>query len=507
MRLDTGQHMRLDQRMKLSPRMIQSMEILQLPALALDERIEQEMETNPLLEQEEPTPDAETAAELQRAADPTSDGEGEQPLVVGENAADDSEADFKRLDDISEQYGETWDQNNYSSAGTYSPSRMAGERDMKMDAMANTAARAPSLPEQLLDQWRFVEMDEAIRRAGAHLISFIDDDGYLRVEMEQVLNQAPPGVTEPQLREALELVEHKLEPTGIGAADLRQCLLLQLDALADENGEDDEMAVARQLVSDHLKDIEMNRLPRIARKLGLSIDDVTAALGRLRRLDPHPGRQLVADEPQTIIPDLIVEFDPMRDAYVVALMDGRRPPLRINPHYRSMARQRELDKPTRQFLSERLHSARWLIDAVDQRNTTLLRVARIVIEAQREFLDHGPEHLKPLPMIQVADQLGIHVGTVSRAVSEKYMQTPRGIFPLRMFFSGGTESASGEEMSWAAVQAKLKQIVEDEDPTHPLSDDQLVLELGKQGIDIARRTAAKYRQVLNIPPARRRRKF
>jgi RNA polymerase sigma-54 factor len=260
-------------------------------------------------------------------------------------------------------------------------------------------------------------------------------------------------------------------------------------------------------VADHLKDVEMNRLPQIARRTELTIDQIKTALGRLRRLDPHPGKQLVPDAPQVIVPDVVVEYDPVHDCYVAGLARGRTPSLRISPQYAELTRDRGQEKSTRDFLSEKMNNARWLIDSIDQRNNTLLRVVNAVLDVQRDFFDQGPEQLKPLPMIQVADQLGIHVGTVSRAVSEKYMQTPRGIFPLRMFFSGGTESQSGEEMSWAAVQAKLKQIVESEDPKKPWSDEELAKQLSSQGIDIARRTVAKYRQQMNIPPARRRRQY
>jgi RNA polymerase sigma-54 factor len=261
------------------------------------------------------------------------------------------------------------------------------------------------------------------------------------------------------------------------------------------------------LVDKHLADIQMNRLPRIAKATGMSMEQVNAAIARLRRLDPRPGRRLAPDTPTTIVPDVIVEYDPVHDRYVAALARGRTPALRICPRYRKMARDRSHDRGTRDFVARSMSNARWLIDSIQQRNNTVLRVVRVVLEVQRDFLDHGQQHLKPLPMVQVADQLGIHVGTVSRAVSEKYLQTPRGIFPLRMFFSGGTEDARGDAISWTAVQAKLKQIVDAEDKVDPLSDDQLAEKLSEQGIDIARRTVAKYRKQLDIPTARQRRAY
>jgi len=500
MRIDTGQHLRLEQKMKLSPRMIQSMEILQLSTLALEERIDAELEKNPVLDIEESTLDHEVR---------TPKTEGEKEMVVGETEKGDSSQDFQRAEEINEQYGEDWSQNTTESAEFHTPMRRAdsGERDSKMDAMANTATRGPALTDQLEDQWRFLELDDDIRRAGEHLLEFIDDDGYFRVDMDQVVQQAPAGVTREQLEEALQVVQHRLEPTGIGARDLIECMLLQIEAIEEEDGESDEWDHARLLLTKYRKDLEMNRLPRIAKASGMDIDQIKAAMGKLKRLDPRPGTRLAPQRTEVIIPDITVEYDPVHDQYVAGLNRGRQSALRINPQYRSMAKDREQEKSTRKYIADNMSNARWLIDAIQQRNNTLLRVVNVVIDAQREFLDHGEQHLRPLPMIQVADQLGIHVGTVSRAVADKYMQTPRGIFPLRMFFSGGTESASGEEMSWSAVQAKLKEIIDNEDPMKPYSDDALVDEMKKHGLEIARRTVAKYRNQMNIPPARRRRKY
>jgi RNA polymerase sigma-54 factor len=503
MRFDAGQHMRMEQRMKLSPRMIQSMEILQLPAMALEERIQEEMEGNPVLELDEKLVEE---TNIKAAPDPDS-----QPMVISESGASSSE-DFRRESEMSESYSDDWSQNTQESAEFHTPMRRDdGERDSKMDAMANASARATSLIDQLLDQWRYVETDPLTRAIGDHLITFIDDDGYLRTDVETIMRAAtaPPGMTPENIESTLLELQQKLEPAGIGSRTVQECLLLQLDALSNEAGGavDEEHRSGRRLVAEHLKDIEMNRLPRIARQTGLSMDQINAAMRRLRRLDPRPGRRLAPERPQTVVPDVIVEFDPVNDRYVAALARGRTPALRINPVYKEITADKTQDRTTRQYLAGHVSNARWLIDAIQQRNSTLLRVVNVVIDAQREFLDHGPQHLKPLPMIQVADQLGIHVGTVSRAVAEKYMQTPRGIFPLRMFFSGGTESSSGEEMSWAAVQAKLKEIVDGEDPRNPWSDDQLVEQLKAAGIEIARRTVAKYRQQMSIPPARRRKKF
>ncbi len=505
MRLNMGQQIRMSQQMKLTPRMIQSMEILQLSSLALEERIDQELAENPVLEMVEAEPE-EGAEEEGVRVDAAGD---ERERLVRDGSERDGGEEFRRLSDVTEQYGQIWDENT-SGSSEYRPTRASsGERDAKMDAMANAEARSESLVEQLLEQWRYVDLDEKTRRVGEYLIAFIDDDGYLRTEISEIARQVGHGVIDEELEDALVLIQKRIEPLGIGARNLPECLLIQIDALIDEQVDnvDEELLVARRLVVDYQKDLEMNRLPHIAKQTGYTIDQITAGLKCLRRFDPHPGRELAPERRQLIIPDVVVEYDLVDDIYVAALSRGSQPMLRINPEYRKLSRDRGQEKNTREYLSDKIRGARWMIDSVEQRNHTLLRVVNAVLDVQRNFLDQGMEQMKPLPMTSVADRLGIHVGTVSRAVSGKYIQTPRGIFPLRMFFSGGMESASGEEMSWQAVQQKLKQIIDDEDKSKPLLDDELVKELEKQGISIARRTVAKYRKQLGMPPARQRKEF
>jgi RNA polymerase sigma-54 factor len=508
MRLDTGQHQRMDQRMKLAPRMIQSMEILQMAQPALEERIEQELASNPTLEQVEPGSDRDTLL-AEREQERRDDREGERELVVSENSKDGQADDFERLSNLSEQYGDSWSSNT-SESNEYVPrSRVSsggGERDAKMDAMANTAARGASLYEQLMDQWRLVEVDPTTFELGEILIGLVDADGYLRQTDDDLLQQCPVGTTRDQLEEAIELLQEALEPTGLGARDLRDCLLLQIDQKAWREPQID-LTLERKLVAEYLKDIEANRYPKIAKSVGRNIEEVQQAVTHLRQFQPHPGRLLAVDTVRTITPDATIEYDEDADVYVATLTHSRLPALQISASYEDLAADKGADQPTREFVGKQLRNARWLIDAVNQRHATLLRVIGVVIEAQREFFESGPQALKPLPMTLVADQLGIHVATVSRAVSEKYLQTPRGIFPLRMFFSGGTETDEGESMSWTAVQAKLEQVIGEEDKSKPLSDDALVEELKKHGIEIARRTVAKYRKQLNIPTARQRREY
>jgi len=501
--------MRMGQQMKLAPRMIQSMEILQMAALALEERIEQELSSNPTLELREQPEDMAGAME-QVKEDRRDAQEGEREMVVSDDKDRASSSDdFERLSNMSEEYGDSWASNTYDT-GTYSRARReTGERDAKMDAMANAASRPPSLADQLLDQWRMVETTPGVRLAGAYLIEFIDDDGYIRTPIDEIKAQSPRGIAIELIDEALARLQETLEPVGLAARNVRECLLLQIQSQVVHGGTDEEKQLSLQygLVNEHLKDIEANRLPKIAKALDVDIEDVKFAISSLKQYHIHPGRLLINTPSRVIQPDAVIEFDELHDRYFAILSNGRMPSLNISREYVKMAADKTEERKTRDFVNTNLRNARWLIEAIDQRNNTLMRVINVVLEAQRDFFDIGPQALKPLPMTLVADQLGIHVATVSRAVSEKHLQTPRGIFPLRMFFSGGTETDSGDAMSWAAVQAKLQEIIDQEDKSKPLNDDELVKKLKEKGIEIARRTVAKYRKQLNISPARQRREY
>lgn len=511
MRFDTSQHMKLGQSMKLAPRMIQSMEILQLSAQALEERIEQELENNATLELA--GPESEDAPDRDRAGD-------EPETVIQDrelNLTDErSGEDFERLGEMETSYSEAFD-NEYSAARATSEEgdsqfrqrvRNDGERDAKIDAMANTSSRVESLGEQLLKQWALAEVDDRTRALGELVIGFIDADGLIHTPSAEIASKAPPGEDPPSaedIDDAIFALQRALEPTGIAARDVPECILLQIEAL--ERSEGVSYETERELIQNHYEDLLRNRLPRIAERAGLTIEQITSAIGRMHRLDFAPGRRLAADEMQAITPDVIVVYDEESDRYVAALNDRTRRSLRINEDYLKMARDKSVEKQTRDFIKTNLRNAQWLLDAVSQRAHTLLRVVNVVLSAQRDFFDEGPESLRPLPMTQVADQLGIHVATVSRAVSGKYIDTPRGVFPLRQFFSGGAQTESGEEVSWDAIRARLKELVDNEDKSKPLSDDALAEALKETGVEIARRTVAKYRSQLSIPSARLRRKY
>ena len=490
-------------RQLLTPRMIQSMEILQLPLAQLEERIEQELQVNPTLELSEGETDLihipdQDLIRPERA-------EGEQALRVDEKGG--QADDFDRLERISE-YLENEEWTNGSSSNFREGGSFDGERDKKMDAMANTAARGITLQEHLMGQWAFVDCPSDVRKAGEAIINAIDAEGYLRVDFESIRQDSKAPLTLDHITNALGLVQ-TLEPSGVGARTLSECLLIQLRALED----DEELAVGhdfdleRALVRDHFKDLEMNRYPQISKRLGRSIDEIRAAVRRIGRLRPHPGKIIGSEDAPPIIPDATIYFDEETGRYEIKMARDPSESMTISALYRKMMKDRAHDKKTREFLANNVRNARWLIESIEQRKGTIHRVIRAVVDAQRDFFEKGFEFLRPLPMIGVADQLGIHVATVSRAVSEKWIQTPRGVFPLRRFFSQGTQSADGEDMAWGAVQEKLKAIISNEDKTCPLNDDEIVAKLKEQGIDIARRTVAKYRKILNIATARQRREY
>lgn len=477
--------------MKLAPRIIQAMEILQLPVMALQERIAEELASNPVLDLQAPGVDDQASPQRDDEPEPR----GEHDMVVDE--ANGNSKDFERLAEFEEEFPDRV----HPDAPTR-PSVQPGQRDGKMDAMANTPAPAASLNEYLLDQWRFVETDDETRRAGEMIINAIDADGYFRGRLEELAIAADRPLAIETLAEAWRLVQ-SLEPVGVGARDLQQCLLLQL-AVEQQAGKDVSLAI--ELVEHFLRDIEMNRLPRIAAKTGKTVQQIKAAIESLSHLNPRPGSLIGQRDVPVITPDVVVDLDDDGNV-VVTMPEGNFPRIHISSAYRRMAKNKATERTARKFLRDNIRSGQWVISAIAQRRHTIQRVAEEVFKTQRDFLESGVEALKPLPMADIAGKVGVHVATVSRAVAGKYVQTPRGIFPLRMFFSGGTKTDQGRDVSWGAVKAKLKEIIAEEDKSAPLNDDQLAEAMKAAGIEIARRTVAKYRNGMGIAPARKRRQF
>lgn len=489
MRLSLGQELRMLQKQVLAPRMIQSMEILQLPILALQERIEQEMEENPVLEIQEL--DAELPGEEIDFESPDAPTVEEKELVIDETGGAE---DFERLIDLDENWPDQFEERIRPSSG-----RVEEEGQRKHDTMANMTARPQTLEDYLHDQLSWFDLDPKLRAMADRIIYNLDSNGWLPGSLEDLLghNAAPQDLALAE--EALALVQ-RLDPPGVGARDLRECLLLQLSP---------GMMYYEQLktlISNHLEDIEHNRLPVISRRTGYSIEMIQDTLAELRKLKPKPGADFSDVHVPNVTPDVFID---QRDdgGYEVRLEDGDTPSLFISPQYRRLLLDPDTPPETREYIKRKLNSAQWLIDSIQQRRNTLTRVAQAIVDHQKAFLDKGPEAIEPLKMQQIADKVGVHVTTVSRAVDDKWIQTPRGIFPLKRFFVGGTTSADGEEVAWDAIRMKLQEIVDGEDKQKPLSDEALVEELAKHGLTVARRTVTKYRKAMKIPSSRQRRNW
>jgi RNA polymerase sigma-54 factor len=484
MRLDTSQQMRTEMRLRMAPRMIQSMEILQLPIMALQERIEQELSENPVL------------VDLRESATPgESETEEAEAAPAAEPETDAETSEFDSLIGLDENWSELYDEGPRRSRASLSE-----EGDRKQDAMQNMASRPRSFHDDLVEQLGFFDCDPTERALAEYIIYNLDDNGYLKLSLHDVIRDLGGEATELQAEEALRLVQ-KLDPPGVGARDLRECLLLQLTP------ETPCYDVLRTLIGHHLDDLQHNRLPAIEKKTGFSLETIKEALEHLRRLNPKPGASFAVEtNNQYVVPDLIVEPND-EGGYDVRLIDEHTPHLSISRYYQKQLRSKETDPAAREFIQKRIQSARWLIESIEQRRNTLLKVARAIIEHQKVFLDKGPEFIEPLKMQQIADRVGVHVTTVSRAVDDKWVQTPRGIFPLKRFFGGGTTTADGEEIAWDTIKQKLLEIIAKEDKQNPLSDEEIVDEMGRQGLKVARRTVTKYRQALNIPSSRQRKQF
>jgi RNA polymerase sigma-54 factor len=488
MQLNMNLGQRLEQRMILAPRMIQSMEILQLPIMDLEARVRQELEDNFALEEREPAAEVPAPDEAGPAdfADARVDPDGE--LVINDNA----ELDFQRLEALARDYGEAFNEE-------HRPSR-AGvdeEGDRKHDAMSNTPSRPQSLQDYLAEQLGFLDLSPDVADLVNFLISHVDGDGFLRITDAEIASSYPQPVTPELIEEAIDILQH-LDPPGVGARSREECLLLQV------HSDTPYVEIVRTLIQRHLEDVAFNRLPLIQKKTGFDLAQIKAAIEVLRHLNPKPGAQFSAENIPYVVPDVIVERTENGD-YEVRLADDWLPDVHIPRHVIEMVRNRSADPKDREYIRRKIQSAQWLVEAIEQRRSTLEKVTRAIVRHQRAFLDKGPEHIEPLKMQQIADQVGVHVTTVSRAVDDKWVQTPRGIFPLKRFFGGGTQTATGEEVAWETIKNKLLELIDKEDKSNPLSDEEIVQRLADAGYPVARRTVTKYRKMLRIPSSRQRR--
>ncbi len=492
MRMSFGQEMRLAQKQVLAPRMIQSMEILQMAVLALEERIEHEIQNNETLEVDEPEHD--TASEAPGSAEaeqpPSSKTVDEMPLVVDQDHA--NQADFERSYDWSKEYPDSDDDRSRPSAAQID---QAGDR--YLDLMANMQQRPETLCDHLHAQLASEELTDAERASADRIIYNLDANGYLPMPLDELIEPDGASNQREMLCKALRVVQG-MDPPGVAARDLRECLLLQI------RHDTPDARQIRRLITDHLEDLAANRLPLIEKKMGLPIEEIERLRNALHDLRPKPGAVFSAPVVVPVKPDVYVDLQP-DGAWKCRLEDVDLPNLRISPTYREMLLSPQTAPETRDYIRRKINSAQWLIDAIEQRRSTLLKTAQAIVDYQSRFLTDGPEALEPLKMQQIADVIGMHVTTVSRAVDEKWLQTPRGIHPLRKFFVGGTTSADGDEVAWDTVRIKLQEIVDAEPKDAPYSDDDLVEGLAKQGITVARRTVTKYRKAMNIPSSRQRR--
>ncbi len=493
--LSVKQQQRLE--LRLSPAMIQSMEILQLPSLDLEEKIEEELEENPVLDLAEQAPEQDEAA-----ADEATTGAAES------GSADPS---FSNLEDFSQSTQANWE--DYGEYVGPRRSRYAGEEDPKLEAMQNVQGRPLTLAEHLEGQLAFITDDSRLIALAREIIGNLDENGYLRCSLEEILRSLvdwDPVPTAEELGEALSFVQ-SLDPPGVGAKDLRECLLFQL--AREPNSSPLEQRITEEIIANHLEDLGRNRLPKIARDLkravpdlgDVSVEQVKAAHRIIASFDPRPGRTFGGTQPRYIRPDVVVEKVDGR--YEVRVESSYYPRLKLRSEYRSLLAGRKGDTETRKFLRSKFQDAEFLMKALAMRENTLQRIATEIVVLQEGFLEQGIEHLRPLRLQDVAERLGMHLSTVSRAISGKYIQTPRGIFEIKFFFPGGASRQDGTSESRNSVIARLKELIAKEEKRRPLSDEQLAAELKKQGIAISRRTVTKYREAEGIPASRERKTY
>jgi RNA polymerase sigma-54 factor len=486
----------MDQRLQQSPQMIQAMQILQLSSLDLEDRIQQELVENPFLEVAEPGSEGGAGDDDASLVPPPSNE------VVEDQGVSTMREELERYE------------RDFDDGTRRTRTGSSEDGDKKQEAMANTPDVEQTLAEVLMDELAILDLTERERKLAEYLLWSLDDRGWISEPLEQIAidcMQPEPGeepivapgeppVTVEELRAVLDEVRSISHP-ALGARDLRECLELQLQAM----GMGDE-PLLKAIVERHLADVEQNKLPRIAKDAGRSIEEVKDALEMLRRLEPSPGAGFGGVQADVIHPDVIVEE--VDGNFEVRLDRAAAPSLRLSLAYKDMLKAAQKGDGVREWVKKRIESARWFLDALNQRRATLDLIAHAIFKEQRGFLERGVEGLRPLRMQEVADEVGVHISTVSRAVAGKYAQTPRGIFPLKYFFTGGTQMESGEVASQASVKQKIAELVAAEDPANPLSDEELAVRLEeKSQIRIARRTVTKYRKALSIPSSAQRKRF
>jgi RNA polymerase sigma-54 factor len=465
-------HTKLVQKLILTPSLQQAIKLLPMSTLELKDLLNNEMVENPMLE-EQPV-EEQQAAETQTTEEKPAE---DKPDVQRADSWDD--ADYQYF------FGEYLDDG-------YRPRTPSEVKELP--PIENTLSSTSSLSDHLSWQLSLQTDDPLIRDIGEAVIGNLNDDGYLVASIDEMAAMGPWPVED--VERVLKMVQ-AFDPIGVAARDLQESLLLQLRHLGLEG------TPAEKIVTDHLRALQNHQIPEISRKLGLPIDDLKEHIEVIRHLDPKPGSRFNPSQSQYVTPDVYVEK--IDDEYVVWLNEDGLPQMRISPTYRRL-----LDKgadhgeETRAYVRDKFNAARWLIKSVQQRQNTIYKVARSIVNFQREFLDHGIEHLRPLVLRDVANDIGMHESTVSRVVTNKYMHTPQGVFEMKFFFHSGISSSYGESVSSVTIKQRIKKIIESEDQRKPLSDSKIVSILQREGLVLARRTIAKYREELKIPTSNQR---
>jgi len=484
---------RQTQSLVLAPQLRQSLKILQVAALDLRSVIQEELQANPMLEElpmEGPSLDGEPA---EPSADEGLEPEEREPITssdVDDNTRE--PMDFSKEFEILTKLDEDWRTHLNQAGGQPYTGEDAERRQHFLDSLVSET----SLQEHLLRQAKMTDLSGPALAAMEHLIGSLDDRGFLTQSLSDIALHALLPLD--QVQAALRILKG-FEPAGIAASDLPECLLLQLQA----KGRADSLAA--RIIRDHFNLLTRRRIPDIARKLGVHMDDVQEAIEEVGTLDPAPGRRFAEDTNRVVAPDVTVEED--RGEWKISLNSDYIPRLRISSAYKEMIAKGTLSRSERDYIRERMRSGKFLINSIEQRQQTIERITREIIRVQGEFFREGVSKLRPLTMTQIADAVGVHETTVSRAIANKFIQTPHGVFEMKFFFTPGYQSQGGESVSNTSVKEMIGELITLEDRSQPLSDQELVAKLQDKGIKIARRTVAKYREELGLLPSNLRRDY
>ena len=522
----------LSQRLVLTPQLRQRIEMLQMTSLELTDLIQQQLNENPVLEEVATQEEARELAEkildhmasggelenlpgsnvdpsVPETGSPSSNGSGELDAAFSEGEVDapaigeaGSEAEVS-IAEGSEEADASRDPFEEVDFGRefqdyLDPGYKTQEFEYKEDAptFEQFLTKAPSLADHLEWQLHMDCGEGEVCSAAEAVIGNLDEDGRLTATNEEIASQG--GYSEEVVERARQIVL-KLEPVGCGARDVRECLLAQLEA----RGETERLA--SQLIRDHLEALQQHKLPHLSKQIGVDLETLAAEIQFIRTLDPYPGRRYSSEEPILISPEIYIEKLDENDDYIIYFADDGSPRLRINPNYQQMLSQTGTTKETRDFIKDKMRSAVDLLRNIEHRRQTIYRVVESIVHRQRDFLDHGVQHIKPMMLKDIAEDIGMHLSTVSRVVNRKYAHTPQGVIELRRFFTEGMMNEEGEEVSTRIIKLKIKKLIEEEDSHNPITDDQVVKILVKDGIKLSRRTVAKYRDQMNIPGSRERR--